>query len=118
VINPTLQPKIYKTCHQLITLLSKQEYDGLAKIAKMVISSAQIKAVLVDLNNFTIVHPPDDTLHEYIHVYPLKKKKNEWAVDIALWSAEVGQCDLDLKVRMKDTGKDLCDVVIEDVDAG
>jgi hypothetical protein len=105
--------KVLDTVAHVLELLADKEYARLKKFAKMEISGKQIQSVL-DLNELTLRVPPKKTLHKLIELYPREEGK-EWAVDVRLCCNEFEICELVLKMVLKDTGKPLCDAVIQDI---
>lgn len=107
-------PNIYDTVAHVLTLLAAKDYAGLKTFAKMDISGKRIQSVL-DLNEITLRLPPKRALPRLIEIYPLKES-NEWGVEVQLSCNEFEHCELCLKMFLRDTGKALCETVIEDID--
>ena len=106
--------KLLDTIAHVLELLADKDYARLKKFAKMEISGKQIQSVL-DLNELTLRAPPKKTLHKLVEIYP-HEEGNAWAVDVELSCNEFEHCELILKMFLKDTGKALCETVIEDID--
>jgi hypothetical protein len=108
-------PKLKAPVRQVISLLAHGDYKALEKLTNGVRLSAAEMAEAVREYGGGLILPPEDSFDNLDVVEVQGARPREWSVNVDLWTAGEGQSDLTLELTLRESGKEVFDVEIDNI---
>ena len=108
-------PKMKAAVRQVISMLVRGDYEALERLTNGVRLTAAEMAEGVRDYGGSLILPPDDAFDNLDVVKVEGAQPREWSVNVDLWTAEEGRSDLTLELTLRESGKEIFDVEIDNI---
>ena len=108
-------PKMKAAVRQVVSMLVQDDYETLERLTNGVRLTAAEMAEGVHEYGGSLILPPDDAFDNLDVVEVEGAQPRQWSVNVDLWTAEAGRSDLTLELTLRESGKEISDVEIENI---
>ena len=107
--------KLKATVRRVVSMLAQGDYDALERLTHGTRLTAAEMAESVREYGGRLVLPPDDVFDNLDVVEVKGVQPGELSVNVSLWTAEEGRSDLTLELTLRESGKEIYDVEIDNI---
>jgi len=108
-------PKLKATVRRVVSLLVQDDYEALERLTNGVRLTAAGMAEGVRKYGGNLILPPDDVFDNLDVIAVDGTQPKEWSVNVDLWTAKQGRSDLTLELTLRESGKEIHDVEIDNI---
>jgi len=107
--------KMKAAVRQVVSMLVQGDYETLERLTNGVRLTAAEMAEGVREYGGSLILPPDDAFENLDVVEVDGVEPRAWSVNVYLWTAEEGRSDLTLELTLRESGKEIFDVEIDNI---
>src|SRR5687767_10921672 len=108
-------PQLKAAVRQVVSILVQEDYESLERLTNGVRLTAEEMAEGVREYGGSLILPPEDIFENLDVVEVEGAQPRKWSVNVDLWTAEEGQSDLTLGLTLRESGREIFDVEIDNL---
>ena len=108
-------PKLKATMHRFVSMLAQGDYEALEHLTNGIrLTATEIAESIRDYDD-SLILPPDDVFENLDVIEVEDAQPKEWSVKVDLWTVKEGRSDLTLELTLRETGKEIYGVEVDNL---